>query len=201
MQNAPVEHSAILSTCTKLPPVFKTFVLSIFEWQFKTGFTVLQRCNGVATWRCSWLIQFIVIITIMHVHSSKLINKHLMFCDISSSFLIQKNIFRPGFYNLLPIILKKCHSKWCKFIVITSQVNMSAIKHFRLVNSCHDSCLGQIFFISWFTGLFFRFRVGRREKKALKMTSWLVIKAFFLISPEKKSKTYKYGKPTVCIKS
>ena len=27
LQNAPVEHSAILSTCTKLPPVFKTFVL------------------------------------------------------------------------------------------------------------------------------------------------------------------------------
>ena len=27
-----LEYSAILSTCTKLPPVFKTFVLSIFEW-------------------------------------------------------------------------------------------------------------------------------------------------------------------------
>ena len=28
------------TTCTKLPPVFKTFVLSIFEWQLQTGFTV-----------------------------------------------------------------------------------------------------------------------------------------------------------------
>ena len=35
-----VEHSVILSTCTKLPPVFKTFVLSIFEWSLKTGFTI-----------------------------------------------------------------------------------------------------------------------------------------------------------------
>ena len=34
------EHSAILSTFIKLPFVFKTFVLSIFEWQLKTGFIV-----------------------------------------------------------------------------------------------------------------------------------------------------------------
>ena len=40
LQNAPVEHSEILSTCTKLPHVFKTFVLLIFEWPLKTGSTV-----------------------------------------------------------------------------------------------------------------------------------------------------------------
>ena len=40
MQNALREHSAILSTFIKLPFVFKTFVLSIFEWPLKTGFTV-----------------------------------------------------------------------------------------------------------------------------------------------------------------
>ena len=34
------EHSAILSTFIKLLFVFKTFVLSIFEWPLKTGFTV-----------------------------------------------------------------------------------------------------------------------------------------------------------------
>ena len=34
------EHSAILSTCVKLPIVIKFFVLSIFEWLFYTGFTV-----------------------------------------------------------------------------------------------------------------------------------------------------------------
>ena len=34
------EHSAILSTFIKLQFAFKTFVLSIFEWPLKTGFTV-----------------------------------------------------------------------------------------------------------------------------------------------------------------
>ena len=40
MQNAPREHSAILSTFIKLQVVIKTFVLSIIEWPFYTGFTV-----------------------------------------------------------------------------------------------------------------------------------------------------------------
>ena len=35
------EHSAILSTFIKIPFVIKIFVLSIFEWPFYTGFTVL----------------------------------------------------------------------------------------------------------------------------------------------------------------
>ena len=34
------EHSAILSTSIRLPFVIKIFVLSIFEWLLKTGFTV-----------------------------------------------------------------------------------------------------------------------------------------------------------------
>ena len=36
------EHTAILSTFIKLPFVIKTFVLSIFEWPLKTGFTVFR---------------------------------------------------------------------------------------------------------------------------------------------------------------
>ena len=32
------EHSAILSTFTKLPFVIKIFVLSVFKWPLKTGF-------------------------------------------------------------------------------------------------------------------------------------------------------------------
>ena len=40
LQNAPREHYAILSTLIKLAFVFKTFVLSFFEWVLKTGFTV-----------------------------------------------------------------------------------------------------------------------------------------------------------------
>ena len=34
------EHSAVLSTFIKLPFVIKIFVLSIFEWPLRTGFTV-----------------------------------------------------------------------------------------------------------------------------------------------------------------
>ena len=36
------EHFAILLTFIKLPVVIKTFVLSIFEWPFYTGFTVFE---------------------------------------------------------------------------------------------------------------------------------------------------------------
>ena len=36
------EHSAILSTCIKLPVVIKIFVLSIFEWPLYTGFIVVN---------------------------------------------------------------------------------------------------------------------------------------------------------------
>ena len=41
LQNALLEHSATLLTFIKLPFVTKIFVLSIFEWPLKTGFTVL----------------------------------------------------------------------------------------------------------------------------------------------------------------
>ena len=41
LQNAPKGVSAILSTFIKLAVVIKTFVLSMFEWPFNTGFTVL----------------------------------------------------------------------------------------------------------------------------------------------------------------
>ena len=39
-------HSAILSTGTELPLVFEAFVLSIFEWPLKTGFTYLDKKLG-----------------------------------------------------------------------------------------------------------------------------------------------------------
>ena len=40
MHSAPREHFAILLTFIKLTFIFKIFVLSIFEWWLKTGFTV-----------------------------------------------------------------------------------------------------------------------------------------------------------------
>ena len=36
------EHSAIFSTFIKLPFAIKIFVLSIFEWPLKTGFTAVE---------------------------------------------------------------------------------------------------------------------------------------------------------------
>ena len=41
------EHSAILLTFIKLPFAIKTFVLSIFEWQLKTGSPVNLPCTGI----------------------------------------------------------------------------------------------------------------------------------------------------------
>ena len=37
---AECEHSAVLLTCIKIPNGVQAFVLSIFEWLLKTGFTV-----------------------------------------------------------------------------------------------------------------------------------------------------------------
>ena len=44
-----MEHSAVLLTDIKLPHGFKSFVLSIFVWLIKTGFTVhcTLMCSGV----------------------------------------------------------------------------------------------------------------------------------------------------------
>ena len=42
-----LEHSAMLSTFIKQSVVIKTSVLSIFEWPFYTGFTVLKM-------KCTW---------------------------------------------------------------------------------------------------------------------------------------------------
>ena len=44
---APREHSAILSTFIRLPFVFKTIVLSVFECLLKTAFTVRERSGSV----------------------------------------------------------------------------------------------------------------------------------------------------------
>ena len=41
LQNAPMEHSAVLLTCIKIPNSFQAFALSIIEWPLKTGFTVI----------------------------------------------------------------------------------------------------------------------------------------------------------------
>ena len=40
---SPLEHSATLPTFIKLPVAIKIYVLSIFEWPFYTGFTVVDH--------------------------------------------------------------------------------------------------------------------------------------------------------------
>ena len=42
-----MEHSAILLTYTKLRPVFKNFVLSIFECPLNAGFTVYLLIRSI----------------------------------------------------------------------------------------------------------------------------------------------------------
>ena len=45
------EHSAILLTFIMLPFSIETFVMSIFKWPLKTGFTVIQIINLAALHR------------------------------------------------------------------------------------------------------------------------------------------------------
>ena len=48
------EHSAILSTCIKLPFVINIFVLLIFEWPLKTGFTVYCMMSNRLSMYLEW---------------------------------------------------------------------------------------------------------------------------------------------------
>ena len=68
LQNAPREHSAILLTFIKLPVVIKTFVLSIFEWPFYTGFTahVLAHASYIEE-------------TMLSVYAKTVLNGHMCF--------------------------------------------------------------------------------------------------------------------------
>ena len=43
LQNAPLEHSAILLTCIQQSSVLKTNLRSTFEWPLKIGFNVYFR--------------------------------------------------------------------------------------------------------------------------------------------------------------
>ena len=46
----PLEHSAILLTFLKLPFVFKTIILFIFEWPLKISFTVFACYICISSW-------------------------------------------------------------------------------------------------------------------------------------------------------
>ena len=57
------EHSAILSTFIKLSFVIKAFVLSIFEWPFYKGFTVLLQIVKTQL-KCRIMRQFTRVYTV-----------------------------------------------------------------------------------------------------------------------------------------
>ena len=63
LQNAQREHSAIISTCIKLPSVFKTFVFPTFEWPLKDIFNCILMGEALAVvfmdqcTRC-WLLSY-----------------------------------------------------------------------------------------------------------------------------------------------
>ena len=82
LQIALLEHSAILSTFIKPPFVFKTFVLAIFEWPLKTGFTVHNRgamicqkayCNilryGKPVLRYTWYLYFCLLLPLVQYYN------------------------------------------------------------------------------------------------------------------------------------
>ena len=76
------EHSAILSTFIKLPFVMKIFVLSIFEWSLKTGFTVLDQ--RFSLWNLGP--------NKVHELYSKLKNRKV-FCNIENWFIFKIHLF------------------------------------------------------------------------------------------------------------
>ena len=67
------EHSAILSTLIKLPFVIKIFVLSIFEWLFYTGFTVLlcliwlKMCASPKCFYCNKSLSLINLLCLLEI--------------------------------------------------------------------------------------------------------------------------------------
>ena len=92
------EHSAILSTFIQLPFVITIFVLSIFEWLLKTGFTVIFHRKtpqdvGKCLFKWFWshdqdvrvicnskgFYSFLLKLCIMNVHVLKMCTSHFVF--------------------------------------------------------------------------------------------------------------------------
>ena len=135
LQNA----SAILSTCTKLPSVFKTFVSSIFEWLLKTGYTVFLNHlkfadNGISIF--------------------SLRNKGLIFliCGSSASKPFTWNA-KPYFPKNQEKYHKRCHllqSDWClntiKCVVCCSQTGAIMV---NTISELPDPGLGTNRFSRW----------------------------------------------------
>ena len=105
LQNALVEHSAILLTCIKLPYGFNTFILSIFGWPLKTGFTVyflflIENTFCCACWkwitsnwtpRCTWIYGPRRDKTCDMILSKKRVTRKLIsLCRLVCAFVVRK---------------------------------------------------------------------------------------------------------------
>ena len=124
------EHSAKFSTFIKLPLVIKIFVLSIFDWPLKTGFTVqvFQICINFI--KCKiFMYTFIIILKFSWTHTSlkasfslhitfvicrilwkKRINEKIVF--VCFTLLVWNNMFHDLFV-ILPLLNLFLHEYSC----------------------------------------------------------------------------------------
>ena len=86
------EHSAILLTFIKLPFVIKIFVLSIFEWLLKSGFTV---CGRFCVWSWFCVIPLNVRLSLVHLAEEKksgCLNVFLFFLCVTFFVYVLKSL-------------------------------------------------------------------------------------------------------------
>ena len=102
------EHSAVLLTCIKLPNGFKTFVLCIFVWPLKTGFTVYFVCTS----QQGYIRTFSMNTLIMH-RSRKFCQRGSTYSDIFFLLFLDEEVSddpnKEGCVSEMPF-------KWCLVI-------------------------------------------------------------------------------------
>ena len=87
-------HSAILSTIIKLPFVFKTFVLSIFEWPLKAGFTVVVSWKSyIKTYiSCLCYSYFILLFLLLKYKGSNFCSVLLLKTSVTLIYVTNDNL-------------------------------------------------------------------------------------------------------------
>ena len=84
------EHSAILLTFIKLPFVIKIRVLSISEWPFYTGFTVL--CENVSVYLFPYIIFSVLAYLMTVVYDVELQTSTLFYLDVTDHHAYQNKM-------------------------------------------------------------------------------------------------------------
>ena len=99
-----MQNSAILSTFIKLPFVIKFFVLSIFEWPLKTGFTLLilkgKHMNET----------FVVELSRKRVHLTRISNYILDRNIMNAKFVIKLSRMSVCYTDILNHTLDRNHT-------------------------------------------------------------------------------------------